>query len=105
MWLSIGARTGLSTDWFNLFGQGHAGLRLILVHPLSLALRMDRLAALEHRDKILDLLLSSSLGFHIERAKRQRKPILRAELRQHRSRLGFGIDRGLQVAGDLAVLA
>src|SRR3981189_1854352 len=38
-----------------------------------LALRVDRLAALEHGDESLDLLLPSGLGLHIMRAKRQRE--------------------------------
>src|SRR5258705_4483431 len=48
-----------------------------------LALRVDRLAALEHRDKGLDLLRTSGFGFHILRAEGQRETVLRTEFRQH----------------------
>src|SRR6266576_1352557 len=70
-----------------------------------LALRVDGLAAIEHRDESLDLLLPTGFGFHIVSAKGQREPVLRTEFRQHCLCLGLGIDRRLEIAGDLHVLA
>src|SRR5258705_280483 len=70
-----------------------------------LALRVDRLAALEHRDESLDLLLPTGFGFHVVSAKGQREPVLRTEFRQHCLCFGLCIDRRLQIAGDLHILA
>src|SRR4029079_7645353 len=70
-----------------------------------LALGMDGLAALEHRDKGLDLLFSPRFGFHIVGAKGQRETVLHTELRQHGPCFRLGIDRGLEIGGDLHVLA
>src|ERR1700730_614752 len=76
MWFNISARDGLSTDRFSNCWRGSRGSQKRAGSNLFLALRVDRLAPLEHRDKGLDLLLPASFGFHIVGAKGQREAVL-----------------------------
>jgi IS5 family transposase len=66
---------------------------------LSAPLRMDRLAALEHRNEGLDLAPPAGIGLHVVHPECQCESVLRAQRRQHRARLGVGADGGLQVVG------
>src|SRR5258705_11462986 len=70
-----------------------------------LALRVDRLTALEHGDEGLDLLLPSGFRLHVVGAKREREAVLLGELRQHCLGLGLGVDRGLKIGGECPVLS
>src|SRR5438876_2489417 len=78
-----------------------AGVRLASL----LLLWIDRLAALEHRNEALDLLLPPGFGLHIVNAEGEREAILCAECREHCFGLGLGVDGGLEIIGDLHVLA
>ena|SRR6266700_2011732 len=70
-----------------------------------LGLRVDRLSALEHFDEGLDLLLPPGFGLHVVHAEGQREAVLLAEVLQHCLCLGLSVDGGLEIVGDLHVLA
>jgi len=57
---------------------------------LLLSLRVDRLAAFEHVDQGLDLLLASCRCLHVVDAKGERKAVLLTQARQHLSGIGPG---------------
>lgn len=67
--------------------------------------RIDRLPTLQHFHERTNLFCPAFFGLHVVNAKREGIAIVRVELLEHPTRLGFRVDRGEEIIGQLHLLA